>query len=91
MAKTQPNVKFHYTPTSASCLNRVEIWFGILTRKVLKDAPFNSVEELKGVIVAYMNAYNEHCAHPSQWRKEKLRKSDLQYVIEFMQLNTSML
>jgi hypothetical protein len=35
--KLHPNVFFHYTPTSASWLNMVEIWFGIFTRKVLKD------------------------------------------------------
>ena len=37
-----PNVKFHFTPTSASWLNQVEIWFGILTRKALNNASFNS-------------------------------------------------
>lgn len=26
-----PNVTFHFTPTSASWLNMIEIWFGILT------------------------------------------------------------
>ena len=31
-----PNVFFHFTPTSASWLNQVEIWFGILTRKALR-------------------------------------------------------
>jgi transposase len=30
-----PNVTFHFTPTSASWLNQVEIWFGIFTRKAL--------------------------------------------------------
>jgi len=32
------NVYFHFTPTSASWLNQVEIWFGIMTRKVLRGA-----------------------------------------------------
>ena len=31
-----PNVHFHFTPTSASWLNQVEIWFGILSRKALR-------------------------------------------------------
>src|SRR5215831_3543530 len=34
--KAHPNVTFHFTPTSASWLNQVEIWFGILTRKALR-------------------------------------------------------
>lgn len=49
--KTHPNVKFHYTSTSESRLNMIEIWFGILSRKMLKDASFDSVEELKSAIV----------------------------------------
>jgi transposase len=31
--KANPNVTFHFTPTSASWLNQIEIWFGILGRK----------------------------------------------------------
>ena len=41
-----PSVKFHYTPTSASWLNQIEIWFGIFTRKSLKGASFASVDAL---------------------------------------------
>ena len=29
---SHPSVTFHYTPTSASWLNMVEVWFGIFTR-----------------------------------------------------------
>ena len=47
-----PNVKFHYTPTSATWLNQVEIWFGIFTRKSLKGASFASVEDLVSHIEA---------------------------------------
>jgi transposase len=31
------NVFFHFTPTSASWLNQVEIWFGILSRKAIPE------------------------------------------------------
>ena len=34
------NVLFHYTPTSASWLNQVEIWFGIMSRKTLRGSKF---------------------------------------------------
>ena len=37
-----PNVVFHFTPTSASWLNQVEIWFGIFARKALKGASFET-------------------------------------------------
>jgi transposase len=39
-----PNVVFHFTPTSASWLNQVEIWFGLLARKALKGASFRNIE-----------------------------------------------
>ena len=59
----------------------VEIWFGILSRKVLKDASFDSVEELKSAINAYMRAYNEHGAHPFQWRKREVKGSQIRNTI----------
>lgn len=42
-----PNVTFHFTPTSGSWLNMIEIWFGILTRKALKNTSFESIQALK--------------------------------------------
>ena len=44
--REHPNVFFHFTPTSASWLNQVEIWFGILSRKQLKNASFNGSSPL---------------------------------------------
>ena len=41
-----PNVTFHFTPTSASWRNQVEIWFGILSRKALAGASFASIAQL---------------------------------------------
>ncbi|BBO18495.1 IS630 family transposase [Candidatus Brocadia pituitae] len=63
-----PNVKFHFTPTSASWLNQVEIWFGILSRKALKNASFKSVEQLRCAIEAFIEAYQPN-AKPLVWRK----------------------
>jgi hypothetical protein len=36
--KAHPNVKFHFTPTSASWLNQVEVWFSILQGQSLSGA-----------------------------------------------------
>ena len=47
--KAHPNVVFHYTPTSASWLNMIEIWNNIFSRKVLKGASF---EDLKAPTTA---------------------------------------
>jgi transposase len=41
------NGRFHYTPTHASWLNQVEIWFSILSRKALVDISFTSPRQLR--------------------------------------------
>jgi len=41
------NIHFHFTPTSASWLNQIEIWFSIFSRKVLRGASFASPHELR--------------------------------------------
>src|SRR6202021_1200276 len=52
--KRHPNVHFHFTPTRASWLNQVEIWFSILAGKALRGASFNSLDELKAHIDAFI-------------------------------------
>jgi transposase len=65
------NVHFHYTPTHASWLNQVEVWFSILTRHNLRKASFTSVEQLMESIEKYSDAYNKN-AHPFEWTKQKV-------------------
>ncbi|WP_026600694.1 IS630 family transposase [Methylomonas sp. 11b] len=77
---THPNVNFHFTPTSASWLNQVEIWFGILSRKTLRGASFNSVEQLKQAIKDFVAAYNNN-ASPFVWRKREVKGSQLRNTI----------
>jgi transposase len=67
-----PNVTIHFTPTSASWLNQVEIWFGIFTRKALSGASFRSAEQLKQTILDFTAVYNEH-ASPFVWRKREVK------------------
>ena len=38
-----PKVHFHYTPTHASWLNQIEVWFSILSRQTLRGANLHSV------------------------------------------------
>ncbi len=75
-----PNVKFHFTPTSASWLNMVEIWFGILSRKALKGASFRNLDELKKAIVDFIAAYTPN-AKPFIWRKREVKGSQLRNTI----------
>ena len=74
------NVFFHYTPTSASWLNQVEIWFGIMSRKTLRGASFRNIEELREAIEAFVNAYSKK-AKPFVWRKREVKGSQLRNTI----------
>jgi transposase len=75
-----PNVTFHFTPTSASWLNQVEIWFGIFTRKALSGASFPTVQHLKQAIQDFTAAYNERAA-PFVWRKREVKGAQLRHTI----------
>lgn len=76
-----PNVVFHFTPTSASWLNMVEIWFNILGRKCLNGASFDSTEELKVAIEKFIKSYNKNDAHPFVWRKREVKGSQIRNTI----------
>jgi len=75
-----PNVHFHFTPTSASWLNQVEIWFGILSRKALRGLSARSTTELRQAIEAFIKAYAQH-AKPFKWRKREVKGSQLRNTI----------
>ena len=57
----------HFTPTYASWLNQVEIWFNIFTRDVLKGGVWHSKDELVKQIMLYIKEYNKLRAHPFKW------------------------
>ena len=71
-----PNVFFHFTPTSASWLNQVEIWFNIMTRKVLRGASFDNVKALSEAIMGYIEHYND-TAKPFVWKKREVSGSQI--------------
>ena len=62
------HVHLHFTPTHASWLNQIEIWFGILTRQALRGANFSSVKHLIEAIEKFIQAYNP-TACPFEWTK----------------------
>ena len=70
------NVIFHYTPTSASWLNMVEIWLGILTRKSLRGASFAGTNALCEHIGKFIEAYNQN-AKPFVWEKREVKGAQL--------------
>ena len=60
-------IVFHYTPFHGSWLNMVEIWFGILNQKCLKES-FDSPVSMYNAIYAFINEWNTYLAHPFKWR-----------------------
>lgn len=75
-----PNVHFHYTPTSASWLNLVEVWFCLLSRKVLRHGSFTDTEKLRKAIEDFIEVYSINPT-PFQWRKREVRGSQLRNTI----------
>src|SRR5215472_10076759 len=71
-----PNVHWHYTPTHASWLNQVEIWFSILTRQALRGASFTSPRQVREAIDRFLAVYNAQAA-PFEWRKREVRSVGL--------------
>src|SRR5487761_1487522 len=80
LAQYQGRVRFHFTPTSASWLNQVEIWFSLLTRKAIRGASFRSKDELREAIGAFVTRHNEQ-AKPFKWRKRDVKGSQLRNTI----------
>ena len=67
---------FHFTPTRASWLNQVEIWFSILQAKSLRGASFTSVKQLRDHIDAFIDDYNAN-AKPFVWTKSEVHQKRL--------------
>jgi transposase len=63
-----PRVHVHFTPTSASWMNLVEVWFGIIERQAIHRGTFGSVKDLTGAIRAFIDGWNDR-AHPFAWTK----------------------
>jgi putative transposase len=57
----------HFTPTYASWLNQIEIWFNIFARDVVKGGVWKSKKDLVDQIMFYIKRYNRDRAHPFKW------------------------
>ena len=57
-----PNVTLHFTPTYASWLNQVEVWFSLLSRNALAGASFTHPNQVREAIDAFTAAHNESAA-----------------------------
>lgn len=71
-----PHVHFHYTPTHASWLNQIEIWFSILARRALKGVSFTSPRQVRQAIDRFLEVHNRNAA-PFEWRKREVYAKSL--------------
>jgi transposase len=64
----RPRFQLHFTPTSASWLNMVERWFGVITQKQIRRGSFRSSRDLEESIQRYLETYNQE-PRPFVWTK----------------------
>ena len=63
-----PRIQVHFTPTSGSWLNLVEVWFGIIERQAIRRGTFTSVTDLNTKIRAFITGWNKR-SQPFVWTK----------------------
>ena len=64
--EAHPRWSFHFTPTHASWLNQIELFFSILSRRLLRRGVFSSTADLKAQLLAFIERYNP-TAKPFAW------------------------
>lgn len=66
--EANPRVVVHFTPTHASWMNLVEVWFSIIERQAIHRGTFGSVKDLNTKIRQFIDGWNDRC-HPFIWTK----------------------
>jgi len=72
------NVHFHFTPTHASWMNQIEVWFSILWLHALRQASFTSPRQVRQAIDRFIEVYSEH-THPFEWKKAVVHQGQLKH------------
>ena len=70
LQREDKRLAIHFLPFHGSWLNQVEVWFGLLRRYTLVGSWFGSVDALISSILAFAGTWNEHLAHPFNFRYE---------------------
>jgi len=63
-----PRIRLHFTPTSASWMNLVEVFFSIITRQAIHRGTYTSVADLVAAIENFIDGWNDRC-QPFTWTK----------------------
>lgn len=61
-------IRFVYVPKHTSWVNQIEIWFSILSRRLLKRGNFTSTEELRSKILSFIDYFNQTMVKPINWK-----------------------
>lgn len=68
LANPEHRIRIIYTPKHSSWLNQIEIWFSILSRRLInKRSSFISVEDLETKIKLFIDYYNQNLAKAFKW------------------------
>lgn len=59
-------VHLHFTPTRASWLNQMELWFSLLVRQLLSKKDFKTIEDLTRQVLQFIEEYNK-TSKPFAW------------------------
>src|SRR5215213_8375293 len=54
-----PRISCHFTPTHASWMNLVEVWFSMIERQAIHRGVYGSVKDLNAKIRAYIDGWND--------------------------------
>ncbi len=67
LADAAHRVRFVFVPKHTSWLNQVEIWFSVLSRRVIRRGSFRSTDDLRDRILKFIDYYNNTMAKPYKW------------------------
>lgn len=89
----EKRIVFHFLPTHGSWLNLIEIWFGILQQKALKDESFLSTTDLKNRIMSFTQTWDSDFAHPFKfsYSGEGLHEKVISRFTKWLQLHSPQL
>jgi hypothetical protein len=66
--QANPRFEVHFTPSHASWMNLVEVWFGIVERQAIRRGVFKLVKDLNTKVQAFIDGRNDR-SHPFVWIK----------------------
>ena len=66
-------VRFVYTPKHSSWLNQIEIVFGIVHRRAIRNGSFRSLEQLEERLLNFIDYFNRTFAQPFRCPREVVK------------------